>query len=101
MTDLVREDRFEFRFGELRDESVEEDDFAKASEAGEERIGMTGAFAAVHDFDVAGWKFGALRQCKKAFAQRTLRKRSELVEEGHDQRRCNEKQEQLERDHDR
>mgnify|MGYP003694090921 CR=1 FL=1 len=75
--------------------------FSKTSEPGEEGVGVTRPFTAVHYFDAAGWKFSALRQCKEAFAQRALRQRRELVEERHDHHRGDQQQKQLEHDHDR
>jgi hypothetical protein len=56
------------RLGKLRYECVEKHNFAKTSEPGEESIGVTRPLTAVHYFDAASWKFGALRQCKEAFA---------------------------------
>jgi len=48
-------------------------------------------FAAVHYFDAAGWKIGALRQCKEAFAQGRNPPAAAVnfVEERHDHRRGN------------
>src|SRR6266702_3141085 len=98
MADFMRKHRFQFRLVELRDECVEEDDFSKSSEPGEERIGVARAFAAVHHIDAARGKICALRQCEKAPAQRSLRQRCELVEQRHDYRRRDQQQEQLKRD---
>src|SRR5207248_3595663 len=100
MPDFVCEHRFQFWLGKLGYECVEKDNFAKTSEPGEEGVGVMRPFAAVHYFDAPGWKIGAPRQRKEAFAQGgTLRQRRELVEERHDHRRGDEQQKQLERDY--
>ena len=69
MPDFMRKHGFQFRLGKLGYECVEKDNFAKTSEPGEEGVGVMRPFAAVHYFDAAGWKIGAPRQCKEAFAQ--------------------------------
>src|SRR5688572_29357457 len=62
MADLMSQDRFEFGFGKLGDEGVEQDDFPEASKAGEESVRMFRAFAAVHDLDGGGFEPGALAE---------------------------------------
>ena len=69
MADFMRKHGFQFRLGELGYECVEKHNFAKTSEPGEEGVGVTRPFAAVHYFDAARWKIGAPRQCEEAFAQ--------------------------------
>src|SRR6266481_4011810 len=101
MADFVCQYGFQFRLGKLGYECVEKDNFAKTAEPGEESVGVAGPFTAVHYFDAASWKIGALRQCKEAFTQRALRQRRELVKERHDHRRGDQHQKQLERDDDR
>ena len=101
MANFMREHGFQFRLGELRDQCVEQDNFSKTSEPGEEGVGVARAFAAIHHLDAARGKIGALRQCKEALAQRSFRQRCELVEERHDDRRRDEQQEQLKRDNNR
>src|SRR5205823_9925164 len=81
MSNFMREHGFQFRFGELRDESIEQHDFSKTSEPGEEGVRVARAFAAIHCLDAARGKFGALCECKQALAQRSFRQRYELVEE--------------------
>src|SRR5260370_19115544 len=61
MANFMREHRFQFRFGKLRDECVEQDNFSKTSQPGEEGVGWARAFAAIHHFDAARGKIGALR----------------------------------------
>src|SRR5260370_18323845 len=61
MANFMREHRFQFRFGKLRDECVEQDNFSKTSEPGEKGVGVARAFAAIHCFDAARGKMGALR----------------------------------------
>src|SRR5437764_14305739 len=78
MPDFMRNHGFKFRLGKLAYERVEKDNFAKTSEAGEEGIGVTRSFAAVHYFDAAGWKIGAPGHGKAAFAHRVVRQRAEL-----------------------
>src|ERR1700747_3084184 len=68
MANFMREDRFQFQFGELIDECVEQNDFSKSSKPGEEGVGVARAFAAIHYLDAACGKMGALRQCKEAVA---------------------------------
>src|SRR5437867_6922628 len=101
MANFMRENGFQFGFGELRYECVEQDDFSKTSEAGEEGVRVARAFAAIHHLDAARGKIGALRECKKALAQRPFRQRCELVEEWHDDSRRDEQEEQLKRDDNR
>ena len=69
MPDFMRKHGFQFRLGQLRDKCVEQDDFSKTSEPGEEGVGVTRAFAAIHHLDTAGGKIGPPRQRKEAFAQ--------------------------------
>ena len=101
MPDFMRKHRFKFRLGKLGYECVEEDNFAKTSEPGEESIGVTRPLAAVYYFDAASWEIGALRQYKEAFAQGAIRERRELVEKRHDHCRGNQQQKQLEHDDNR
>ena len=89
----MREHGFQFGFGELRDKCVEQNDFSKTSEPGEESVGMARAFTAIHHLDAARGKIGPLRQCKEVLAQRSFRQRCELVEKRHDDRRRDEQQE--------
>ena len=96
MANFMREHGFQFRLGELRDQCVEQNDFSKTSEPGEEGVGVARAFAAVHHLDAARGKTGALRQCKQALAQCSFRQRRELVEERHDDRRRDEQQQAIE-----
>jgi|SRR6185503_6125199 len=98
MADFMREHGFQFWLSELCNQCVEQDDFSKTSEPGEEGVGVARSLAAIHDFNAARWKIGALCKCKKALAQRPFRQRCELVEERHNDRRCDEQQEQLKRD---
>src|SRR5207253_10861584 len=53
MANCMREHRFQFPRGKLRDESVEQDNFSKASEPGENGAGVARAFAAIHQFAAA------------------------------------------------
>ena len=62
MTDLVREHRFQLRFGQLLNKRVEENNFSETAKAGEERVGMTRPLAAVHHLNAFGKKPGALAQ---------------------------------------
>src|SRR5436309_8184270 len=80
VANFMRKHGFQFRLGELRDKCVEQDNFSKTSESGEEGVGVARAFAAIHHLDAARWKIGALRQCKEALAQPALRQRRERVE---------------------
>src|SRR5215831_3082520 len=48
MPNFMREHRFHFRVGELRDECVEQDDFSKSSKPGKEGVGVARALAAIH-----------------------------------------------------
>ena len=80
VADFVGEHRFEFRPGELLDQRVEEDDFPISSEAGEERVLVTRAFAAVHDLEVSGVKIRPASQREQAFAQTAFGQRCEFVE---------------------
>jgi hypothetical protein len=100
MANFMRKDGFHFRLGELCDQCVEQNDFSKTSEPGEERVGMTRAFAAIHHLDAAGGKTCASRQRKQAFTEGSLGQRGKLVEERHDDRRCDEQHKQLKRDND-
>ena len=100
MPDFMRKHRFQFRLGKLGYQCVEQDDFAKMSEPGEESIGVMRPLAAVHYFDAAGWKICAPRQGEETLAQRALRQRREFVEKWHDHRRGDQQQNQLEHDHD-
>src|SRR6266540_2725779 len=90
MANLMREHGLQLWVGELRDESIEQDDFSKTPEPGKEGVGMARAFAPIHHFDAARGKVGALCQCKEALAQCSFRQRCELVEKRHDDRGRNE-----------
>src|SRR5579884_1030029 len=80
MANLMRQHRFHFRFSKLRDQRVEQDNFPKSSKPDEESVGVAGAFATVHDFDVSHGKIDALCQRNQPLAQRALGQRRELVE---------------------
>src|SRR5882724_5813818 len=95
MANFMREHGFQLRVGELRDECVEQNDFSKTSEPGEEGVGMARALAAIHCVDTARGKIGALCQCKEALAQRSVWQWREFVEKRHDHCRRDEQQEQL------
>ena len=95
MPNFMRQHGLQFRLGELRHEGVEQNDFSKTPEPCEERVGVARAFAAIHHFDTARGKVGALCQSKEALAQCSFRQRRELVEQRHDHRRRDEQQEQL------
>src|SRR6516162_10596994 len=58
MPDFMRKHGFQFRFGKLGYECIEKDNLAKTSEPGEESVGVTRPFTAVHYFDAAGRKIG-------------------------------------------
>src|SRR6266513_1106135 len=63
MADFMCENRFQFGLGELCDERVEQNDFSKTSEPGEERVGVSRAFDAIHYFDTASGETSSSRQC--------------------------------------
>src|SRR5258708_34469108 len=65
MANFMREDGFHFRLGELCDQCLEQNDFSKTSEPGEEGVGMTRAFAAIHHLDPAGRKASPSRHRKQ------------------------------------
>ena len=92
MANFMREHRFQFRFRKLRDKCVEQDNFSKTSEPGEEGVGVARTFAAIHHLDAARGKIGALRQRKQAVAQCSFWQPCELIEKRHDDRRSNEQQ---------
>src|SRR5262245_6955004 len=87
MPDLMREYGFQFRFGQLRHQCIEENDFPEPSEPDEERIRMTRSFAAVHDLDVSGAKASSLRKAEEPFAQSAIGQRREFVEQRKNQHR--------------
>src|SRR4030095_9709756 len=89
MANFMREYGFQLRRGELCDQCVEQHDFSKTSNAGEEGVGVARAFTAVHNFDAARGKMGTLRESKEALAQLSFGQRRELVEKRHDDRRRN------------
>src|SRR5438552_17715985 len=80
MANFMREHRFQFRLGELRNQCVEQDDFSKTSEHGEEGVGVARAFAAIHNVDAARGKLGAPRQCNEALAYPSVRLSRDFVD---------------------
>src|SRR5439155_16601156 len=80
MTNFMCQHGFQFRLAQLCNECVKQYDFSKATEPGEEGVGVARTFAAIHHLDAARWKVGALRQCKEALAQGSFRQRCEPVE---------------------
>ena len=92
MPNFMCQHGLKFRLGQLRHQRVEQNDFTKTPEPCEEGVRVARAFAAVHQFDAARRKIGALRQRKQAFAQCSLRQWCELVEKGHDDCRSSEQQ---------
>jgi hypothetical protein len=90
MANLMRKDGLYFQLGELRDQCIEQNDFPKTSEPGEEGIGVARAFAAIHHLDAPAGKTRTSRQCKQALAQCSLWQRRKAVEERHDHRRRDE-----------
>ena len=95
MSDFMREHRFEFGFGQLLDEGVEQDDFSELPEPGEKSIGMTRAFAAIHHLDAAGAKTGSQSKAQQALAQAAFRQRRKFVEQRQDQHGRQDDHEQL------
>jgi len=99
VTDLVGKDGFEFRFGQLGNEGVEQDDFSELAETGEEGVRVARAFAAIHDLNTAGSEPSAIRQCEQALAQGAFGQRRKLIEQRHDQHRREHDHDQLKAEH--
>jgi hypothetical protein len=64
VTDFMGQHCFEFRFRELCNERVEQNNFSEAAEAGEKRVRVARTFAAVHYVDTACRKTSAPRELK-------------------------------------
>ena len=95
VADFVRQHRLQLRLGQLLDQRVEQHDLAEAAEAGEERVRVPGAFAAVHDLDAPGAEAGALGQLQQPLAQAAFGQRREFVEQRQDQHRRQHEHQQL------
>src|SRR4030095_10404933 len=95
---FMREHGFHLGLAELRDECVEQGDFSKSSESGEEGVGVARAFTAIHHVNATRGKTSAARQCKQPLAQPSFWQRRKFVEKRHDKRRRDKKQKQVKRD---
>src|ERR1043165_7624002 len=95
MANFMSEHRFQFGLEELLHEGVEEHDFAPATESGKKCIGVFRSFAAVHDLDIPCVKAGSLTQGQQTLSQRSGWERGELVEEGHNDRGCQDQHQEL------
>ena len=91
-------DRFHFWFRQLSDQRVKQHNFAKSAEAGEKRVGMPRASAAVHQLNAPGPESGSLRQIQQSIPQSALGQRGQSVEQGQDQDGRQHAQDQLNRD---
>lgn len=100
VSDLVCEHGFEFIVGELVDQRIEEDDLAKAAEAGEEGVGVRASPAAVHDLNGRGLESGPIGQGEQPFSQGAVGQGGELVEEGQNQNGRQDEHGQLEQEDD-
>src|SRR3954454_21075953 len=80
VADLMREDRFEFRSGQLLNEGIEEHNLAKATEPSKEGVRVARTLASVHYLNAAGFKAGVLGEFQQSFAQAAFGQRREFVE---------------------
>src|SRR5438132_8823463 len=87
MTDLVSEDRLQLRLVQLLNQRIEENNLSEPSKARKKRIRMSRALAAIHHLDGLGAESSPMRKSQKALPQAAFRKRSELVEQGHNENR--------------
>ena len=85
--DFVRQHGFQFRFGQLYEQCVEQHDLSEPAESSEERVRVPRAFAAVHHLDAAGAEPCPIRKPQQAVAQAALRQRREPIKQWQNQNR--------------
>ena len=95
VSELVREHGLDFVDVQPRQQSVEEHDASRRTEAGEIRVAVAGALRSIHDEQPLGREFAALEQTLDTIADAGVGQWFELVEQRCDQHRIKRQHQQL------